>query len=136
MRAILDPGVERRTVSPAQARLAVGAFFAAVVALAAFEPWTARKADAMSPEKTRFFEAAGAKQEISSPCPEKAKHKTTAEETRKEEPAPASPAVESGGSTEESADGVAGLPQTPPARIAWRFLPATWRAPVAVRQGC
>ncbi|PYQ33259.1 MAG: hypothetical protein DMF55_11895, partial [Acidobacteria bacterium] len=106
MRAILDPGVERRTVSPAQARLAMGALFAAVVALAAFEPWTARKADAMSPEKTRFFEAAGAKQEISSPCPENAKHKTTAEETRKEEPAPASPAVESGGSTEESADGV------------------------------
>jgi beta-lactamase regulating signal transducer with metallopeptidase domain/tetratricopeptide (TPR) repeat protein len=103
MRAILDPAVERRTVSPVQTRLAAGALFAAVVALAALEPWTARKADAMSPEKTRFFEAAGAKEEASSSCPEKAKRKTAAEEPRREEPAPASPAAEGIASPEESA---------------------------------
>jgi len=107
MRAILDPAVERRTVSPGEKSFAAGALFAAVVALAALEPWTARKAVAMSPEKTRLFEAAGAKEETSSSCPEKAKRKTTAEEPRRKEPAPASPALESLASPEDaSADAV------------------------------
>ena len=62
MRAILDPGVTRRVVSPREARLAGGALLAAVVVLAAFEPWSVRKAEAVSPEKTVFSAAAASMQ--------------------------------------------------------------------------
>lgn len=58
MRAILDPSVARRVVSPSQARLAAAALFAAVVVLAAFEPWSVRKAEAGSPEKKVFSASA------------------------------------------------------------------------------
>ncbi len=57
MRAILDPGVTRRPVSPGQARLAGGMLLAAVVVLAAFEPWSVRKAEAVSPDKASFYAA-------------------------------------------------------------------------------
>ena len=58
MRAILDPGVTRRVVSPGQARLAGGTLLAAVVVLGAFEPWSVRRAEAVSPQKTSFYSGA------------------------------------------------------------------------------
>ena len=58
MRAILDPDVKRRVVSPAQARLAGGMLLAAVVVLAAFEPWSARKAEAVAPDSAGFYATA------------------------------------------------------------------------------
>lgn len=58
MRAILDPGVERRGVSRTHARLAGGMLLAAVVALAALEPWSARKAEAVAPDRSSFYAAA------------------------------------------------------------------------------
>ena len=48
MRAILDPNVPRRVVSGREARVAVGALIAVVVALAVVEPWVSRRAEAMS----------------------------------------------------------------------------------------
>ena len=54
MRAILDPDVKRRVVSPAQARLAGGMLLAAVVVLAAFEPWSVREAEAVAPDSAGF----------------------------------------------------------------------------------
>jgi len=54
MRAILDPGVERRAVSPGRARLAGGVLLAAVVVLAAFEPWSARPAEAVAADASGF----------------------------------------------------------------------------------
>jgi beta-lactamase regulating signal transducer with metallopeptidase domain/tetratricopeptide (TPR) repeat protein len=54
MRAILDPDVKRRVVSPAQARLAGAMLVAAVVVLAAFEPWSAREAEAVAPDSVGF----------------------------------------------------------------------------------
>jgi beta-lactamase regulating signal transducer with metallopeptidase domain/tetratricopeptide (TPR) repeat protein len=48
MRAILDPNVPRRVVSGREARVAVGALIAVVVALAVVEPWASRRAEAMS----------------------------------------------------------------------------------------
>jgi len=105
MRAILDPAVERRTVSPAEARLAAGALFAAVLGLAALEPWTARKADAMSPDRSRFF-AAAAEEPSASPassCPQKTRGAAPAVPRRKgNEPAPATPALESLASPEDA----------------------------------
>jgi beta-lactamase regulating signal transducer with metallopeptidase domain/tetratricopeptide (TPR) repeat protein len=68
MRAILDPDVQRRVVSPNQARLAGGLLVAAVVVLAAFEPWTARKAEAVSSDKWDFSAAADSAD--SSPVPD------------------------------------------------------------------
>jgi beta-lactamase regulating signal transducer with metallopeptidase domain/tetratricopeptide (TPR) repeat protein len=50
MRAILDPAVVRRVVSGRQARIAAIAIFAAVAALAVFEPWTPR-AEAMASDR-------------------------------------------------------------------------------------
>jgi beta-lactamase regulating signal transducer with metallopeptidase domain/tetratricopeptide (TPR) repeat protein len=103
MRAILDPAVERRTVSPAEKRLAAGALFAAVVALAALEPWTARKADAMSSDKSRFFSATESNANPASSCPEKSRGATPAAPRRKgNEAAPASPALESLASPENA----------------------------------
>ena len=58
MRAILDPDVKRRVVSPTQARLAGGTLLAAVVVLAAFEPWSTRKAEAVAPDTAAFYAAA------------------------------------------------------------------------------
>jgi hypothetical protein len=104
MRAILDPAVERRTVSPGEARLAAGALFAAVVALAALEPWTARKADAMSSDKSRFFSATESNANPDSSCPEKSHGAPSAAPRRKgNEPPPASPALESLASPEDAA---------------------------------
>jgi beta-lactamase regulating signal transducer with metallopeptidase domain/tetratricopeptide (TPR) repeat protein len=108
MRAILDPAVERRTVSPGEKRFAAGALFAAVVALAALEPWAARKADAMSSDQSRFFAAAESNANPASSCPEKSHGATPAAPRRKgDEAAPASPALESLASPEDaSADAV------------------------------
>jgi beta-lactamase regulating signal transducer with metallopeptidase domain len=58
MRAILDPDVKRRVVSPTQTRLAGGILVAAVLVLAAFEPWSARKAEAVAADKAGFYAAA------------------------------------------------------------------------------
>jgi beta-lactamase regulating signal transducer with metallopeptidase domain/tetratricopeptide (TPR) repeat protein len=60
MRAILDPDVTRRVVSPTQARLAGGTLLAAVVVLAAFQPWSARTAEAVAPDTASFYAAADA----------------------------------------------------------------------------
>jgi beta-lactamase regulating signal transducer with metallopeptidase domain len=104
MRAILDPAVARRTVSPREAPLAAGALFAAVVALAALEPWTARKADAMSSDKSRSFVAAESNANPVSSCPEKSQGATPAAPRRKgDKPAPVSPALESLASPEDAA---------------------------------
>lgn len=107
MRAILDPAVERRTVSPAQAGVAAGALLVAVVALAALAPWAARKADAMSSDKSGFFTAAGSDENPSASCPEKSRGtKPTAprrkgnEQTRAPEPS-ASPPLEKLATSEE-----------------------------------
>jgi beta-lactamase regulating signal transducer with metallopeptidase domain/tetratricopeptide (TPR) repeat protein len=105
MRAILDPAVERRTVSPGEKRLAACALFAAVVALAALEPWTARKADAMSSDRSRFFAATESKANPASSCPEKSHGATPAAQRRKgNEAAPAPPTPESLASPEDATD--------------------------------
>ena len=55
MRAILDPGVERRVLSPGRARFAGGVLLGAVVVLAAFEPWSARPAEAVAADGSGFY---------------------------------------------------------------------------------
>ncbi len=55
MRAILDPDVKRRVVSPVQARLAGGALLASVLVLAAFQPWSARPAEASASDRSGFY---------------------------------------------------------------------------------
>jgi beta-lactamase regulating signal transducer with metallopeptidase domain/tetratricopeptide (TPR) repeat protein len=70
MRAILDPAVTRRVVSRREARLAVGALVAAVVALAVLEPWAPRRADAMSSDRLPAIDLGSAAKQLESSCKE------------------------------------------------------------------
>jgi beta-lactamase regulating signal transducer with metallopeptidase domain/tetratricopeptide (TPR) repeat protein len=128
MRAILDPGVERRSVSPAHARLAGGMLLAVVVALAALEPWSARKAEAVALDRSSFYADADSTADAvvtlrtDAPCDGEAPAaKPAAEPEEAQEPVPAPESAEA----DVAVDAVAPEAPEPPEAPASGFVQAS-----------
>lgn len=125
MRAILDPAVARRGVSGREARVAGAAIVTAVVALAVFEPWMPRRAEAMAASAMPAGTVLDLPSEdVSSECPEKKSKSNDAKRPvagEKEDPKPASPfVIQSSVSTEA---------EQPTPAMESGFVPASRRHP-------